>query len=436
MAQTGKGARSQDLRDTLIKHALEQIADARHLDSLVVRAQMGDAAGVKPNTVNYHFGKDGVAVLEDEIARHIGEEIVREANTNADLYRQLIELAEREDASPQLLRAQLERALKRDLDDFWSDDDKPRSVVGRERFYYLMVALCDLERPVDYASHLKESVTTAQATYQPSYEEWCRVSNRTFIEDAQRTQRAVYTYLEGVALLRRFDHAPGYREIADTVIRIFHATTRPVDGEAVDVDAELFGGPPPDTAPKATHNTADAYSRAVAAISTARQSGRPAAIRHASLHGHSGSPTTPAGEEVQLLKEEMDEALRAGWHLYRLVSIARSDADDAAKELNRQVDIARARREIGTIDVRVVIGDLVPMLVPLVIGDRKALLGLDDQHRNHIAQIIELPDPGAIRVCTDYFDQLWGDPRMFRIAGPGGIDEDEVRRAHAKLAGA
>jgi hypothetical protein len=434
MAKSGKGARSQERRDTFIKHALDQIADARHLESLVVRARVGDAAGVRRSTVDYHFGKDGVGILEDEIARHVGEEIVRDSNANAELYRQLIELAEH-DASPQLLRLQLERALQRDLDDFCSDADTPKDLVGRERFYYLMIALCDLPEPVDYASHLKDSVTAGQAAYQPSYEEWCRVSGRTFIVDAERTQRAVYTYLEGVALLRRFDYAPDYREIADTVLRIFHATTRPVDGEPIDVDAELFGDPRPDTTPRAAHNTADAYSRAVAAVYTARQSGKPASIRHASLHGHSGSPTTPAGQEVQLLKDEMDDALRAGWHLYRLVSIAKADAGEAAKELDRQVEIARERIAFGALDVKVVIGELIPMLVPLVIGDEKALLGLDDRHRNHIAQIVELADPGAIRVCTDYFDQLWDDPRMIRIAGPGGIDEDGVRLAHAKLAG-
>lgn len=58
----------------------------------------------------------------------------------------------------------------------------------------------------------------------------------------ERTQRAVTWYLDGVILATRFGRAPREEEIVDTVLRLFLVTTKPKEGEDVDLDAALLGG--------------------------------------------------------------------------------------------------------------------------------------------------------------------------------------------------
>lgn len=119
---------------------------------------------------------------------------------------------------------------------------------------------------------------------------------------------------------------------------------------------------------------------------------------------------------------QLTRMLELRWHLQRFVAI--TDETD----LNEQIEVAKALADCGAAEVKGATFDSAPRVVPLVIGDRCALLGIDDRFHNMTHQAILLDDPDATAVVTAHFDQLWNDYRRSRpILGPEGIDMDGIR---------
>jgi AcrR family transcriptional regulator len=227
-------------RERLVHTSIKLIAEGDGFEMVIVRKQLAAAAAVAPGTVTYHFGTQESLELEKALIEHVRDEVVREAQENAAAYEQLAELAE-ETTDVALLRSQLRKTLVNDLADYDASDGAPAPLVGRERLYYLMLAMCGLSEPLDYARTLYETADRSQERYSRAYEEWARIACREFIVDSARTQRAVNAYLEGITAHRRFGYAPDADEIVDTVMRIFHSTTTPIGEEPTDVESEVFG---------------------------------------------------------------------------------------------------------------------------------------------------------------------------------------------------
>ena len=121
--------------------------------------------------------------------------------------------------------------------------------IGRDRLYYLMLALCGLpfeSTGVRYQEELRAAVTDQQEVYSELYELFCRSSGRDFVDGLERRSARINAYLEGVIVHGRFDAEPSPEEIVDTVLRLFLVTTKPKGGIDIDVDEGLLPRPHPD----------------------------------------------------------------------------------------------------------------------------------------------------------------------------------------------
>jgi AcrR family transcriptional regulator len=226
--------------------AVRQLADGRNLLGLgLVRGAIAEAANYAPGTVNNHFGTKERRLLEKALMKWLGDDMVAHAAANALEYLDAAELV-REGAGGALFRKRLAKALLGDVADYDAGDEDDWDQNGRERLYYLALALCQVDdgsRGVDYAAALRSMWNAIQDEYAKVYDAICEATNRTYVTDRDRTRNAITAYLEGINTHRRFGVVVDDAEVVDVVIRLFYITTRPSDGAAIDVDTELFGHP-------------------------------------------------------------------------------------------------------------------------------------------------------------------------------------------------
>lgn len=113
-----------------------------------------------------------------------------------------------------------------------------------ERIWYALDAIADLDLEtlgIDCRPMLREGHDRNQEAYEAAYDAFCDVTGRTYARSRKRTMRVMSAYLEGIAVHRRYGRgADENEELIDAAIRIFWATTKPVDAPEHDVDGELF----------------------------------------------------------------------------------------------------------------------------------------------------------------------------------------------------
>ena len=439
-----RSSRSRDTRYSFVLAAIEALAGDDHLHDLGLKSSdLAGLAGRTRSNFNYHW-PGGMPALIKELFEAQREATLDAASGHAEGYAMVADQLESGDLTS--LRAALHSALLRNLRDY----DTSRAsweVKGRERLYWLGVALANRATPAgefDLAAAVRQTNHSAQERFRNVYEEMARLSHRAPLpEDADkgflRVQRTISALLGGYVMYRRVGHDISQEEITDAVLALFCVLTRPVGGMAIDVDAELQAGAsrrmgkqpalPQRQHIQVTRTVEDSYGLAIEKLKEAERDDAPGTIRHASLHGHSGVPVTRQAEHApEEFRSQLVRMLKRRWHLHRLVSIK----DEAHLEV--QIELAKTFAGLGAVEVRGAALEDGPRFVPLVIGDRCALLGIDDRFHNITHQAILLDDRDATSVVTAHFDQLWNDYHRTRpILGPQGIDAGGIEQLRRDL---
>jgi hypothetical protein len=228
-------ARPEERRQThklLIDAAVDLLAEGKCLADLGLGpTKVSEKAGIPRRTYADHFGPASRQKLQAAVASRFREWAVEIAKGNRENYQQAITAW----GFGSRNRGTIQAALMHDLAD-WG---------GRvARLHFLMLALADLDSEVagtDYKYWLTRAHIESQREYEDIYTQFCELTGREFIDGIERTQRSINAYLEGVNLHQRYGQQPPDEEVLDTMLRIFHATTKPIGREAIDVYEELFG---------------------------------------------------------------------------------------------------------------------------------------------------------------------------------------------------
>jgi hypothetical protein len=433
MATRGSG------REALVSAVVAQMRSPSWLRKAfgLTRADVVSNAVVANNTWDYHFGP-GKTDIRVAVAEHLREHTITEAAKNAGEYESFLTTLTRMSPGQDLRslgRGAVRDALARDLSDFGSSD----------RIYYALVSLADASP--DIAQHLKAAHEVSQSGFDNVYDGFLELTGRAYLTPHEHnlTRRAIGTYLEGVQTLARFDAGPRHEggldidEITDVVLRLFWATTRKYGQDAVDIDDDLFGtrpahlpdpqltGPADNPALNATRGSQDSYAVAIRALAAAADEEVEGTICHASLHGHRTAGDRPAGTGAETLKSRQRDMVTSGWHLKRLVRVA--DLKHLNQELADAKAFASAGRKGGQgggIEVRAVAGDLLPALMPLIAGDRHAVLGVDNANTHRPHSVLAITGVEPIRVLQQHFQAIWDDRRCYRIWDAEGQVDDGV----------
>jgi hypothetical protein len=150
----------------------------------------------------------------------------------------------------------------------------------------------------------------------------------------------------------------------------------------------------------------------------------------AALHGHAERRDLGQSQEILSLREAMLDRVAEGWRLRRIVSVATRAVLE--RELAVIADV-EARINEPQLEVRALVTDSVPILAPLIIDGRCAILATEDPGRFGAYEGIVFTDIATIDLCQRYFDSLWSDERAIRVRTPGGLRENEVERLQAEI---
>ena len=158
-------------------------------------------------------------------------------------------------------------------------------------------------------------------------------------------------------------------------------------------------------------------------------------IFRAALHGHSGKrmvrPPQP-DPLFDLFDSEIDKCVAstgAGmWHVYEIYNITDEERLDSILRLLEK------RKDAEGYEVRAFsMGDAIPHISPLVIGDEDLLIGLDDPRYYRMSAATHLQGREHVRLATEYFYSLWNDPRIRVLKTETGIEEKEIEKLRSKM---
>lgn len=254
-ADRGRGSRSHGTEDRIVAAAFELIAEGYGLTKMgLTFEEISRRSEERRTNIDYHFGSNSSRDLRTAIVDRFHSLLTAEADRNRELYEtgadqwawSLRELAAQEQKG--MARGIIRAALVKNGKDF-DPAHMNAEAIARERLRYLMLALCGLpveSTGLDYAQRLRTAHEEQQKLFRKSYEMYCRLAGREFVDGLERTQRAIHAYLEGVIVLRRVGAAPSDDEIVDTVLRLFLVTTKPKGGIDIDVDQQLLPPQPPE----------------------------------------------------------------------------------------------------------------------------------------------------------------------------------------------
>lgn len=242
-----RSSRSRDTRYSFILAALEALARDDHLRDFGLKSSdLAELAQRPRSNFNYHW-PGGMPTLVKALFEAQLEAAVDAAAVHADGYLMVADQFESGDLSS--LRPALRAALFRNLRDY-DTSGASWEVKGRERLYWLGIALADrgpAAGEVDVAAAIRQTHDDAKPQFCEVYKQIARLSNRTpLCDDPEagflRIQRTISALLGGYLLYRRVGHDISEEEITDAVLGLFYILTKPVGGEATDVDAELQVG--------------------------------------------------------------------------------------------------------------------------------------------------------------------------------------------------
>ena len=228
-------ARAKNGRDATADAAWKRLTDHDDLARLGLSAtKLAKEAHVAETTAGHHLASGNVL---NDLARRLVEEMEQSGRENSAEYQlasKHIPNIEGDNATQiaKQARSLIGTVLQLDLED---------SRFG-ERIWYALIAIADLDptalgKNVNLKERLQEGHDANQRGYEAAYDAFCAISEREYVHSRERTMHAVNSYLEGVAVQRRFGRGPQTQdELIDTVVRIFWAMTKPRDGALHDVD--------------------------------------------------------------------------------------------------------------------------------------------------------------------------------------------------------
>lgn len=432
-----RGERSRATEEGILRAALAVLGDGPPgLAGLgLTQEAIAEKVPWSPKTVSWHFGKGARRPLQQALAEFVRRQIIDEAARNAEDYAKAAQFMR--DGARVNGREMLRQVLLDDLADYQADDTA--GTRGRERLYYLMLALCDLaprDTGVNYARVLRATTVETQAGYAPVYDEFCSAAHREYVVDRDRTQRAINAYLEGVVAHRRFGMAPSDDEIVDTVLRLFYATTKPVGGADISIDSDLFGSAPPQDATSigaqvTVHRVRqELYTEIAVALESLTLD---ETLLHCALHSAIREDEAPRDPLTRRLWTAQQDHVNRGGRLRRIARF------DDVNELDTYVEWLQQQltdRPGARVETRVLVMDAPPALSPMVAGERLGALGREDRTIGGITDGVCFTDPHGVAFCAAVFNSIWTDARSYSIASPSGIDRAGVRNLRRSLTAA
>jgi AcrR family transcriptional regulator len=231
-----KGNRSQPTRARLIEAALALLGRDEYLVDLGLRREhVAQEAGYARNTLDYHF-PTAPSLVEELIAEH-RRHMLAYVGQQAGRYELSHEVAAT--VGPEALREALRAALHDDLPMYLPAGDDPVA-VGRERLYWLCVALADrtpLPGSPDVRALVAETNRQTQQHFAETYRVFLDLMGRepisgTSDEDCARVQRLVKCFLEGNIVHRRLGMPVHDDDAIDGVLGLIVGLTRPTADSA------------------------------------------------------------------------------------------------------------------------------------------------------------------------------------------------------------
>lgn len=165
------------------------------------------------------------------------DDLVQTANENASKYIQAADTIRRGGPNAAAVAGPaIAAAIVADLKAFFPSD---ALIAGRERIYYLALAMADGDQNVKRI--LNGGFASSQDAYLAAYQAFQDVTGRTLSAQVSDDQvfLAVSGYLEGIGVYRRFRPVSD-DQVIDSVIRIFWAHTTPHGEEEIAPLADLF----------------------------------------------------------------------------------------------------------------------------------------------------------------------------------------------------
>ena len=309
-------------------------------------------------------------------------------------------------------------------------DDTPARAA--ERLHYLALASSDQGRGSAFREALRARRERSEQRYWRELQaELLAAVDRQLDETIApgQLQNALIALLEGYAVQRQSGAEVSEEEMVDVVLRVFASHTRHRGRPGLDPDRELFGRPrlagEPEALAGLTHDRDSLFAAALASLAAADpEAGE--IVRHANLHGPRGSPSRPRSPQAAELAAAMSEHLQGGGEVRRLVSL------ESRAHLERVLELERESARQGRFHLRAVLV-APPILSPLIVGERSAMLAHEAGAAGSVGSAIELINPGAVQLASASFDAIWNDSNTFTL-----IDESEpyprgVREAARRL---
>lgn len=259
-------------------------------------------------------------------------------------------------------------------------------------------------------------------------------ADRTMVEgkSIEQLAHAVAALLEGYASHTRSGAEFDEEELVDAFLRLIAAHTHRKGEAGLYPDRALFGRPRLDVESEpisgSTLSAASIYGTVIDAVAEAEPGDREV-IRHAMLHGPTGSPTAPRTERSRAMAEAIYGHVQAGGELRLLVDI------DTSGQLHRTL---ATQGELlgpdpqGRLEVRALIG-VAPMVSPLIVGRRFACVGREGDREKSVVNAIQLLDPASIEILTAGFDDTWSSPKAITLISDSEPYPRGIRAAEAEL---
>jgi hypothetical protein len=200
-----------------------------------------------------------------------------------------------------------------------------------------------------------------------------------------------------------------------------------IDRVAEAVSRRVYSGR---TLSRVIEEPATLYDEAVDLVRTCRPTdARKRVIKIASLR----PPSQPRRPQTNARTDRLINACLArmadGWKIRRIVGVAVYDIARLDRELQRPLPVCDA----GAYEMKVIVGNPVPVLAPLLIGYQHAVIGTHDAEGAGIERGLILTDDASIDFVDIYFDRLWALPEAILVRTAAGPVEDGVARVRGLL---
>jgi hypothetical protein len=200
------------------------------------------SAKTTESTVRYHLKHGHLLIgIAERLAHEIEQNGKYYARTYTDLFRDLPRMDKGSRAEiAQRFRERFGNILRHEIE----DDQRFSGVLFTLTTRVDLVGHGDADVVRDRQDQVSEIVRAAYETRQESYgrfyDMFCHLVKRTYVHDLDRTRFAVNAFLIGVSMQARLNAMVDDDELADSVMRIFWAHTKPTSDEAQDIEADFL----------------------------------------------------------------------------------------------------------------------------------------------------------------------------------------------------